>query len=144
MNLSQVLLSLFWWGKPFPAKAGILPSVLSVIDDDAHASPLPALWPLFPAYLITARLCIWSVYCLLLWELRMTFIAAGTRRLRIIRLARKSWGCLALSPVRVRCYPVRWSVLVLRAWGGTAVTVWSILYSERKQQDALHTVLLKI
>lgn len=145
MKLLWVLLSLFWWSKQFPAKACILLSVLLVIDYDAKASPLSALWQLFPVYLITVQLCIWSVYCLLLRKLRMTFITVGTRRLLIICLAWKVlWmPCSLYSQGQVlSCVVICLGYEGLR--GRTAVTVCSILCSECKQQGALHMVLLKI
>lgn len=145
LKLLQVLFSLFRWSKQFPAKACILFSVLLVTDYDAYANPLLGLWPLFPVYLITIQLCIWSVYCPLLRKLRMTFITVGTRRLLIICLARKvlRMPCSLYSQGQVLS-----SVVICLGYEGlrgrTAVTVCSILYSECKQQGALHMVLLKI
>lgn len=114
----MIFVSVIWWSKQFPAKACTLLHVLLLIGYDAYASPPPALWPLFPVYLITIQLCIESAYCLLLRNLRVTFITVGARRLLIICLARKAmWmPCSLYSQGQV--YPARWSVLVIRAEGG--------------------------
>lgn len=132
MKLLWVLLSYDEVNNFQERHAFILLSVLLVIDYDAYASPLPALWPLFPVYLITIQLCVWSVYCLFLRKPRMTFITVGTRRLLIICLARRVLRSLALSTLRVRCSPAWWSVLVMRAWGKEWHWQSSILYSECK------------